>query len=115
MGNQNDTDRALVTLGKVFKIFAVVATVLIIALVAYIAANSSTTAAAQSIFNARREIPIAGVLPGTSLEKVIAAWGEPVSHDGKKLFFSNGVKVELNHSRNIVEEVKNPTPKGGGL
>lgn len=41
MDNKNETDKALVTIGNIFKIFAVVVTVLIIAFFVYIAANST--------------------------------------------------------------------------
>ena len=37
---QNDTEKAIITLGKVFKVFALIVTILIIALVVYLFSNA---------------------------------------------------------------------------
>ena len=73
--------------------------------------------ATKSIFSEAREIPLAGVLPGITLDKVIKLLGEPVSRDGDEVTFSNGVEVELKDDNTTVEKitVKNSdilTPEG---
>ena len=38
--NQNDTDKAIIKVGQIFKIFALIATILIIALAVYLFSNA---------------------------------------------------------------------------
>ena len=73
--------------------------------------------ATKSLFTASREVPLAGILPGVALDKVIQALGEPSTRDGDEMTFSNGVEVELNDDNATVEKVtvKNSdvaTPEG---
>lgn len=65
---------------------------------------------AKSIFKDSREIPLAGVLPGITLDKLIQAFGEPVSRDGDEVTFSNGMEVELHDNTNNVEKIVIRTP-----
>ena len=64
----------------------------------------------KSLFKDSREIPLAGALPGITLEKLIQAFGEPVSRDGDKIIFGNGLEIELDDVRNFVEKIKIRTP-----
>ena len=61
--------------------------------------------AANQKFTASREVPLAGILPGVALDKVIQALGEPSTRDGDEMTFSNGVEVELKDDNNTVEKV----------
>ncbi|MBQ9486762.1 MAG: hypothetical protein IJU91_03030 [Selenomonadaceae bacterium] len=38
--NKNDTDKAIIKLGNIFKVFALIVTILIIALAVYLASNA---------------------------------------------------------------------------
>ena len=64
----------------------------------------------KSLFKDSREIPLAGALPGITLEKLVQAFGEPVSRDGDKIIFGNGLEIELDDVRNFVEKIKIRTP-----
>lgn len=66
--------------------------------------------AAKSLFKDSREVPLAGVLPGITLDKLIQAFGEPVSRDGDEVTFSNGMEVELQDNTNNVEKIVITTP-----
>ena len=66
--------------------------------------------AAKSIFKDSREVPLAGVLPGITLDKLIQAFGEPVNRDGDEVTFSNGMEVELHDNTNNVEKIVITTP-----
>ena len=66
--------------------------------------------AAKSIFKDSREVPLAGVLPGITLDKLVQAFGEPVSRDGDEVTFSNGMEVELQDNTNNVEKIVIRTP-----
>lgn len=66
--------------------------------------------AAKSIFKDSREVPLAGVLPGITLDKLVQAFGEPVSRDGDEVTFSNGMEVELKDNTNNVEKIVIRTP-----
>ena len=61
--------------------------------------------ATKSLFGASREVPLAGILPGVALDKVIQALGEPSTRDNDEMTFSNGVEVELKDDNNTVEKV----------
>jgi len=50
MSNNNDTEKAIITLGKIFKVFALIATVLIIALIVYLFSNAEPRQAANQPF-----------------------------------------------------------------
>ena len=61
--------------------------------------------ATKSLFADSRDVPIAGVLPGIALDKVIQALGEPVSRDGDDVTFGNGIEVELKDDNNTVKKI----------
>ena len=61
--------------------------------------------ATKSLFTASREVPLAGILPGVALDKVIQALGEPSTRDGDEMTFSNGVEVELKDDNATVDKV----------
>lgn len=67
--------------------------------------------ATKSLFKDSREIPLAGVLPGVTLEKLIQSFGEPVSRDDDDITFGNGLKIELDDVKNIVEKIVIRTPE----
>ena len=55
--NLNNTDKAIITLGKIFKIFVAVVVVMIIALCIYLATNSKTVQAqSQPLVNISKSI-----------------------------------------------------------
>ena len=66
--------------------------------------------AAKSIFKDSREVPLAGVLPGIGLDKLIQAFGEPTFRDGDDVTFSNGMEVELKDNTENVEKIVITTP-----
>ena len=66
--------------------------------------------ATKSLFSSSREVPLAGILPGVTLEKIIAAFGEPTFRDGDEVTFSNGMEVELKDKTDVVEKVTVTTP-----
>ena len=66
--------------------------------------------ATKSFFKDSREIPLSGVMPGMTLEKLIQTFGEPVRRDGDDLIFGNGIEIELDDVKNIVEKIKIRTP-----
>ena len=56
---------------------------------------------------APQEISLGGISPGMTLEEVKNILGEPVSvHDHDEFTFSNGVNVEMDDHRNIVEKIE---------
>ena len=64
-----------------------------------IAGNSGGSASA--------EVSLGGISPGMTLEEVKKVLGEPVSsHDHDEFTFSNGLMVEMDDHRNVVEEIK---------
>lgn len=66
--------------------------------------------AAKSIFKDSREVPLAGVLPGITLDKLIKTFGEPTFRDGDEVTFSNGMEVELKDNTENVEKIVITTP-----
>lgn len=66
--------------------------------------------ATKSLFKSSREIPLAGILPGVTLEKIIEAFGEPTFRDGDEVTFSNGMEIDLKDNSNVVEKVTVTTP-----
>ena len=51
MSNNNDTEKAIITLGKIFKVFALIVTVLIIALIVYLFSNADVGDRGERIGN----------------------------------------------------------------
>ena len=60
---------------------------------------------AKSLFKDSRDIPLAGALPGIALDKMIEAFGLPVTRDGDKLTFGNGMVIDIDDVKNIVEKI----------
>lgn len=53
------------------------------------------------------EVAIAGVAPGSSVENAKSKLGEPTHTTGKKLYFSNGIMVEVaKYNPGMVEEIE---------
>ena len=67
--------------------------------------------ATKSLFKDSREIPLAGILPGITFDKLIQNLGEPVNRDGDDVTFGNGLEIELDDVKNIVEKIKIRTPE----
>ncbi len=66
---------------------------------------------AKSLFGESRDIPLAGVLPGIAIDKVIEVFGAPVTRDGDTLIFDNGMTIDLDTVKNIVEKIIIRTPE----
>lgn len=58
----------------------------------------------KPLFKESREITIAGALPGITLEKMSAAFGEPVDRGDNVFTFSRGMAVEVD-AKNIVKKI----------
>ena len=76
--------------------------------------------ATKSLFKDSRDVTLAGALPGIALDKLIEAFGEPVTRDGDELTFGNGMQIDLDDVKNIVEKIiiRTPgivTPEGVGV
>ena len=67
--------------------------------------------AAKSLFGESRDVPLAGVLPGIVIDKVIEVFGAPVTRDGDNLVFDNGMTISLDTVKNIVEKIIIRTPE----
>lgn len=73
-------------------------------------ANQPAQSPDTSRFKDSREISLAGVLPGISLDEMIANFGEPVTRNGDDLTFGNGMMIDLDEDKNIVEKITIRTP-----
>lgn len=58
----------------------------------------------KPLFKESREITIAGALPGIALEKMAAAFGEPVDRGDNIFTFGKGMAVEID-AKNIVKKI----------
>lgn len=76
--------------------------------------------ATKSLFKDSRDVTLAGALPGIALDKLIEAFGAPVTRNGDELTFSNGMQIDIDDVKNIVEKIviRTPdimTPEGVGV